>query len=251
MKANKLTDESSISIQSDFGFTNTHILFEPIENKKYYLKIIKTEKNILIEANQIEDSNIFYKIKLNLNDFYQLSKGFKMFDNLEEIYDVLQNIFISKKVSIVKKDCCFFIIFIIKLLDGKEQEINIKLNENIKDINTIKINKLENEIKEIKDINELLRRIKFLQEISKSQDILFKKIKDLDHKVKNNNMLLKKVKYLEDKINAQNILLKKVKYLEDKIKFQDNQIKKISNVEKGLKEVKKEIGIIKKWKNII
>ena len=39
-----------------------------------------------------------------LNDFYQLSKGFRTFDNLEEICDELNNFFISNKASIIKKD---------------------------------------------------------------------------------------------------------------------------------------------------
>ena len=94
---------------------------EPNENRIYSIKINKTEKNILIEANQVQNINISYKIVLNLNDFYQLSKGFKMFDDLEEICDALQNIFISKKVSIVKKGYNIVIILKINLIGGKEQ----------------------------------------------------------------------------------------------------------------------------------
>ena len=85
MEAAKLPNESNISVENDFGNTKEYILVEPNENRKYSIKINKTEKNILIEANQVQNINISYKIALNLNDFYQLSKGFKMFDDLEEI----------------------------------------------------------------------------------------------------------------------------------------------------------------------
>ena len=54
-----------------------------------------------------------------------------MFDTLEEICDALQKIFISKKVSIMKKSYSFFIILTINLIKKKEQEINIELNSNI------------------------------------------------------------------------------------------------------------------------
>ena len=89
--------------EDDYSDTSKYILLEQIENKKYSIRINKTEAGILIEANQVENSNMIYAIELGLNEFYQLSKGFKMFDNLEEICDALHNIFISKKVSIIKK----------------------------------------------------------------------------------------------------------------------------------------------------
>ena len=77
MEAAKLQNESNISVENDFGDTKEYILVEPNENRKYSIKINKTEKNILIEANQVQNINISYKIVLNLNDFYQLSKGLK------------------------------------------------------------------------------------------------------------------------------------------------------------------------------
>ena len=70
------------SLENDHGDTNKYILLESQENEKYSIQINKTVNNILIEANPINNSNIYYKIELNLNDFYLLSKGFKMFDNL-------------------------------------------------------------------------------------------------------------------------------------------------------------------------
>ena len=164
------------SLENDHGDTNKYILLEPHEKEKYSIRINKTANNILIEATPMKDSNAYYKIELSLNDFYLLSKGFKMFDNLDEICEALQNIFISNKASVIKKTNSFLIILKINLIGGKEQEINIELNFNtmnkdIIDANIIKINKLENEIKEIKSKNDmLLKKIIDLEDVTKAQN---------------------------------------------------------------------------------
>ena len=182
MSTAKLPNELS---EDDYSHTNKYILSEPYENKKHSIKINKTETGILIEAYQIQNSNILYKIELCLNDFYQLSKGFKMFDNLEEICDALQNIFISKKVSIVKKAYSILIILTINLIGGKEQEINIELNSDTidkenDDIDILKINELENEIKQMQnDKNLLLKRVEDLENLVKSQNNELEKLKSM------------------------------------------------------------------------
>ena len=161
--------------EDDYSDTSKYILLEQIENKKYSIRINKTEAGILIEANQVENPNMIYTIELGLNEFYQLSKGFKMFDNLEEICDALHNIFISKKVSIIKKAYSVLIKLTINLIGGKEQEIDIELNRNTMDkgnvdINILKINELENEIIQLKnDKNILLKRINDLEDLVKIQ----------------------------------------------------------------------------------
>ena len=180
------------SLESDQGDTNKYILLEPHEKEKYFIRINKTANNILIEATPMKDSNAYYKIELSLNDFYLLSKGFKMFDNLDEICEALQNIFISNKASVIKKTNSFLIILKINLIGGKEQEINIELNsirinKDRYDITIFKLNKLENEIKEIKE----------------DKNILLKKINDLENIIKNQNKEIEKLKNLENLVNDQ------------------------------------------------
>ena len=177
MDEDNLPKESNILLENENNTTGKYILLEKSENKKYSIQIKKTETYIEIESNQVQNPDIFHKISLNLNDFYQLSKGFKMFDNLEEIYDALHNIFISKKVSLIKnKNNFIIIIFTIYLIGGKEQEINIKLNnfslnKDIDDVHAIKINKLETEIKKLKnDNNTLFKKMKDLEDITKAQN---------------------------------------------------------------------------------
>ena len=77
-----------------------------------------------------------------------------MFNNLEEICSALKNIFISKKVSIIKKDNSIIIILLINLIGGKEQKINIKLYNKISNKNRF-------------DYYALLKRNKHLEDIIK------------------------------------------------------------------------------------
>ena len=139
MNSAKLHNQiSNNQIEENINDTNKFKLLEPSENKYYLISINKTDKNIKIEAYQVNSLNICYKVELNLNELYQLSKGFKICDNLEEICDLLINIFLSKKVSLLKKSQNLYIILRVSSMDGKEQEINIELNsEIIKDDNNI------------------------------------------------------------------------------------------------------------------
>ena len=209
MKAAKLPNEfNNKSSEEDYSNTNQYILKEPYESQKYSIKINKTETGILFEANQVKNSNIIYSIELSLNDFYQLSKGFKMFDTLEEICDALHNIFISKKVSIMKKSYSFFIILTINLIKGKEQEINIELNSNITNSgnNDIKmqnsnINELENEIEQLKyDKNILLKRINNLEDLVKAQNNELEKYKNIAIEQKN---IIERINNIEKVSNEQ------------------------------------------------
>ena len=231
-----------------------NILLEPYENNKYSIRINKIDTGILIEANQIKNSNLFYKIELGLNDFYLLSKGFKMCDNLEDICDALQNIFLSKKVSIIKKDYSLLIIFTINLIGGKEQEVNIELNRNtINEENydiknkILKINELENEIKQIKnDKIALVTRINDLENLVKAQKDELEKLKSL---VSEQNNIIEKLKNLENTVNEQKYKIVKINNLENDINEQKYKIGKIYSIEKTLNAQKNEIEKIKNWKN--
>ena len=135
MEAAKLPNEFDKPFGKNNKDTNKFILLEPYENKNYSISINKTEQNIKIEIYQVEALNILYKVELNLNEFYQLSKGFKIYDNLDDIFDLLINIFLSKKVSLLKKSQNLFIILKVSLMCGKEQEIKIELNSETKNDN--------------------------------------------------------------------------------------------------------------------
>ena len=238
MNADKLPNQFSNQFDGSFTNTNKFTLLEPNENKNYSISINKTEQNIKIEAYQVNNLNTHYKVELNLNEFYQLSKGFKMCDNLGEICDLLINMFLSKKVSLVKKSQNLFVILKVSLMYGKEQEINIELNAEINNnnnyTNNIKINQLENEIKELKN----------------DKNILIKKINELENKIDNQN---KEIDNLENTIfvkikNLENKIYEKINNIENNIN-KNNKIERINNIEKELKEQKDKTQKIIKWKN--
>jgi len=238
MNADKLPNQFSNQFDGSFTNTNKFTLLEPYENKNYSISINKTEQNIKIEAYQANILNTYYKVELNLNEFYQLSKGFKMCDNLGEICDLLINMFLSKKVSLVKKSQNLFVILKVSLMYGKEQEINIELNAEMNNdnnyTNNIKINQLENEIKELKN----------------DKNILLKKINELENKIDNQN---KEIDNLENTIfvkikNLENKIYEKINNIENKVN-QNNKIERINNIEKELKEQKDKTQKIIKWKN--
>ena len=58
MNAAKLPNELNKFSKEDYSDTNQYILLEPYESQKYSIKINKTETGILIEANQVQNSNI-------------------------------------------------------------------------------------------------------------------------------------------------------------------------------------------------
>ena len=234
MEAAIVPKEFNKPFLDDYSNTNEYILLEPNEKKKYTVKINKTESSILIKANEIQNSNSLYKVELGLNAFYQLSKGFKMFDNLDDICEALNNILMSKKVSMIKKNYSLFIIFTINLIGGKEQEIKIELFiGDIEVIRNIKINQLENEIKEIKgDKNILLKKIKELEDIIKAQNNEIEKIKNWQNEY-NTELQQMKLNKINDiflnRIDSKIINKKEdLEFLEKRLK--NNEILKKKNI---------------------
>ena len=76
------------------------------EKENYMIKLgeKKNKESIIIQAHQKDQLvNYFYQTEKNLDDFQSLSKGFKMCDTLDEIYDVILEILDSKKFYL-KKD---------------------------------------------------------------------------------------------------------------------------------------------------
>lgn len=104
------------------------------EKENYTIKIgeQKNKESIIFQAHQKDQLvNYFFQTEKNLNDFQSLSKGFKMCDTLDEIYEVILEIFESKKFYIKKdkeKDKIFLFLKI-SLLGGKIKEIQIGLKK--------------------------------------------------------------------------------------------------------------------------
>ena len=166
-----------------------YILLESEENENYLIKFGKSKnKNYLIFQALQKDTliNFFHQTEKNLNDFQNLSKGFKMCDSIDEIYEVIQQIFETKKVYVKREKSSNTINLILKisLLGGNEQEIKFELkqkNYNINEINIElcnKVNSLEKEIKEIKKENSFLKeKIEKLNELMNIQNKQIEELK--------------------------------------------------------------------------
>jgi hypothetical protein len=187
---------------------------EEKENYLIKLGIQKNKESIIIQAHQKDQIvNYFFQTEKNFEDFRSLSKGFKMCDTLDEIYEVILQIFDSKKFYIKKDKEKDNIILSLKisLLGGNIQEVQIELKKKESNTNTInielcnKVNALEKQIEEMKKENLL-----FKETISKELE----KIKNLEKIIleqKNEIQELKDWKARYDKEIQRNIKKKKIK----------------------------------------
>lgn len=145
-----------------FSNIKEYNILESEEKENYIIKLGKKNKeNIIIQAHQKNHLvNYFFETEKNFNDFQSLSKGFKMCDSLDEIYEAIQEIFESKKFYIKKdkENNNIFLFLKIYLLGGKIQEIQLELKKKESNTNEInvevcnKVNALEKEIQKRKFI---------------------------------------------------------------------------------------------------
>ena len=138
-------------------------LFEEEEKENYLVKFGENNnKKIIIQAYQKEHvSNYYYQSEYTIEDFQNMSKAFKMFDNNNEILESMKEIFSSKKASIKNEKEKKNIIIILKIspLGGKEQEIKLNLDQKSSDMNEINIelcNKLNLMEKKVKDLENII-----------------------------------------------------------------------------------------------
>ena len=101
----------------------------------------------------------------------KLSKGFKICEDINEAYDIVEQIFENKK-SVLKYNNENEILVIIKmdLPGGKMQEVNLALNKKEMNKNSVieelmvKVNQLEEENKNLKkNLNEVIERLNKLE----------------------------------------------------------------------------------------
>ena len=84
-----------------------------------------------------------------------------MCESLEEINDILQEIFESKRAKITKEYNNLIILLYIILLGGKEQKIDLELSKNYSNYNSNESN------------NELYQKVNYLEKEIKYLNILY------------------------------------------------------------------------------
>ena len=141
------------------------------ENKSFKIKI-NLSSNIIIEATELDKvKGIYYSNFFSLENLVKLSKGFKICEDINEAYDIVEQIFENKK-SVLKYNNENEILVIIKvdLPGGKMQEVNLALNKKEMNKNSVieelmvKVNQLEEENKNLKkNLNEVIERLNKLE----------------------------------------------------------------------------------------
>ena len=71
-----------------------------LDNEKYIITVKETESKIILECIPDDEfTSLFdYTIDLSLENFYNLGKSFKQCDNLDEIYNLIQNIMLQQNL---------------------------------------------------------------------------------------------------------------------------------------------------------
>ena len=168
---------SSVEEKKNLKYIYSDPIEITIDNENYLLKLGKNNDYssviIFIESKNILNKNVF-KADYSLLSLSKISKYFKIFESIEEVFDFLNNCFKNNKINFhfqPGKEKLIIEIEINNLINGKEL-IKIELIKNEKEISQIDV------IEELKKLNE---------KINNMENIYFEKIKNLE----NENKILK------------------------------------------------------------
>jgi len=212
--------------KGDSNFTFNQVKeYKLINNEKEFLIQIgqtSTNERIGFKIKEISsDQKIIYGKYLTLEELQKISKSFRVFDNVDEVLTIIEDIFQEKNASIKSEnDNLYLNLQINKLGKGKEI-VKIKLEKrefSLKEMNE----KLENDVKNLKiEIEEIKENNKSLKE----------EIKNLKDKIENNNLNEKnEIKYLKKEIellkNETRILTMNSKIINKKVELDLTENKK-------------------------
>ena len=156
------------------------------ENKTFRIKI-SLSSNIIIEIYELENiQGSFYIKEFSLDELVKISKGFRICENINEAYEILEEIFEAKKSSIKLKGDNLAILFInIGLPGGKTQIAELTLNK--KEINkNILIEELVKKVNNLEEKNkELVKKVNTLEEKNKKYEEKFSEITEWKMKFEN------------------------------------------------------------------
>ena len=190
------------------------------EAKTFKIRINLSSK-ITMEANELDKiKGLFYSNIFSLEDLVQLSRGFKICEDINEAFDTIVQIFENKKADIkYNNENEVLLIIKVDLPGGKVQEVNLTLykKEMNKDLLIdeliVKVNKLEEENKTLKkDMNNIKERLN-LFETYFAEEIKYKKFIEemgIDSKIIDK----KDLQFIYNRLvnNDENLKQKKIKY---------------------------------------
>ena len=217
-------------------FLNLNLIFNNINYECCFYELNEKIK-IDIMVDKVKYENI-----INFNEFKNLNKYFRMFDNLKELEQDLIGLSNSKKIEIINVSENEILLCInVLTLDNNKTIIQLKKTE-LKDkelINLLfkEIENIKNENKEIKKENEEIKRKlnelniksieqeKIIKENKKEIAILHKLVDDINKKL--NEFSNNKKEEKEKLVITKNSTCKVAKYLKYKLGFSDKTIESI------------------------
>lgn len=178
---------SSVEEKKNLKYIYSDPIEITIDNENYLLKLGKNNNYssviIFIESKNILNKKVF-KADYSLLSLSKISKYFKIFESIEEVFDFLNNCFKNNKINFhfqPGKEKLIIEIEINNLINGKEL-IKIELIKNEKEISQSDV------IEELKKLNE---------KINNMENIYFEKIKNLENE---NKILKEKILNIENKL---------------------------------------------------
>ena len=171
------------------------------DNNKYHIKVGKTKDKIMLSSSN-------YEVKYNLDDIIKLSKLFAICKSIDEVYELLINLFYKKKV-IIKE-----------IITNKNIKLYLTVYNNIKcleeKVEIIMINNKNNKYSIINEVynkcNAFQKNINNIQEDNKRMKDQLKLILEEITNLKNENNELKKeinalkISQNENKSPAQSVI---------------------------------------------
>ena len=191
------------------------------DNKQFKIKLSLSSK-ITIEVTELDKiKGIFYSNVFSLEALIKLSKGFKVCEDINEAFDIIEQIFEKQKATIKHNNENELLLTIkVDLPGGTIQEVNLLLNKKEMNKDIIieelisKVNKLEEDNQNLKkEMNEIKEKLnifekyfaeeieykKFIEEMKIDSKIIQKKeeLQFISNRLCNNNDYLKqkKIKY--------------------------------------------------------
>ena len=161
--------------ENDLIIRQDKFKYKSKENKDYFISLSIIDNKIAIIISEIDIPLISYKITISLEEFYFLSKFFKKFKSINEIYEILKELIQSNiKNLTINNNTSSSLEMIIPNSKNNNEQISFMLNqqrEKIKEEGIIEISRI---IKEIKEENKLLNL----------------KLKEMNEKLNNNILLI-------------------------------------------------------------
>ena len=194
-----------------------------LDNKTFLIKLTLSS-DILFEINELEKiMAVFYSKSFSLEDLIQLSRGFRVCENIGDAFDILDEILEGKKAKIKNiNENSITLIINVSLPGGRLQEVELDLNKKEMDKNTL-IDNLVKKVNKLEEVNTQLKtKVNKLEEENKE---LKNEIKEINEKQKKFEILFEdeiKYKQIIQNIGLDSKIIKnkdETKFLLDRLKI--------------------------------